>query len=480
MVAASSGVSVETARLLREQAWFGKDAAIGRSVAEALTVVACWSNGLCSLPVITWKSGAQPLVCAATEGLRSEHRAGCGCVDRPPASCLLRRCLRSRALHLRRAMSSPCPRNWPRFFASPAQKPTCTLAQRFPFATSGLGWFIRLPWLFIGNLEATKHLLARRWAIAPSGPERCMARWLRDFFCSRPSRHRDLGHAVRFGEFASRTGTLYRDICSRMSWSGGPDQAYAVVGQVLSCLVCPPSTPLPLHLFQRVYVSLLAGCSPPSTIQTMAALRCADPLKSWTSAADPELHLTTRLLHYLREEGRSDEDLALVFWQYQRIRSLTYRHLVQAPGVPGLDWFTRIYGRITSLAKAIDATSVTCALELESQDVNLGALQRRMGPKAKEGQVIARLRSVAKQSSGFSSPRKSACRGWGALAFHQGKIGEGPRPCLTLSCRPSGQRSSRRDMVAGLIQRSNAQAIVSALDRCPSWPLCCGALMPRA
>jgi hypothetical protein len=280
--------------------------------------------------------------------------------------------------------------------------------------------------------------------------------------------HRDQGHAVTFGEFASRTGVLHRDICSLMRWSGGPDEAYADVGQVLSCLVCPPSTPLPLHLFQRVYVSLLAGRSPPSTIQTMDALRCADPLKAWTRAADPELHLATRLLHYLRDEGRSDEDLTLVFWQYQRIRSLTYRHLVQAPGVPGLDWFTRIYGRITSLAKAIDATSVTCALELESQDLNLGAIELRMGPKAKEDQVIARLRSVAKQSSGFSPPPGNRRAEVGVL-FHFIKARSNK-----VKGRASLSHADPRAVVFPMrhgrwfeTQRSSAQAIASALNRCP-------------
>ena len=153
---------------------------------QSLTVVARWSNGLSSLPAITWKSGGQRLVCAATEESPIEHRAGCGCVDTYRRSCLLRLCLRSRAWHPHRAMSSSCPRSWPRFFASPARKPTCTLAQRFPFATSGLGWFIRLPWLFLRKSPSNQTPCILRWVMAPSGLERCTARWSLDC-CSLPS-----------------------------------------------------------------------------------------------------------------------------------------------------------------------------------------------------------------------------------------------------------------------------------------------------
>jgi hypothetical protein len=41
-----------------------------------------------------------------------------------------------------------------------------------------------------------------------------------------------------------------------------------------------------------------------------------------------------------------DPDFAALFWQVVRVRTLFYRHVVQRPMTPGLQWFIRFYGRL--------------------------------------------------------------------------------------------------------------------------------------
>lgn len=98
------------------------------------------------------------------------------------------------------------------------------------------------------------------------------------------------------------------------------------------------------------------------TSQNPAALRRivleADPIASmWPSSGldgpTPDMRFTFTGLRHLDfldrasvvEPGRFDQTFAALFWQTVRVRNLIFRHLVQRPLTPGLQWFTRTYDR---------------------------------------------------------------------------------------------------------------------------------------
>lgn len=51
-------------------------------------------------------------------------------------------------------------------------------------------------------------------------------------------------------------------------------------------------------------------------------------------------------LRYLRGAGAKDDVFAKLFWQTQRVKTQFYRHVVQRPMTPGLQWFVRFYRRL--------------------------------------------------------------------------------------------------------------------------------------
>jgi hypothetical protein len=72
----------------------------------------------------------------------------------------------------------------------------------------------------------------------------------------------------------------------------------------------------------------------------------ADPLARWfpdRTERNPDVRLVAHALEWLEREN--DPTFALLFWQMVRVRCLFYRHVVQRPMTPGLQWFVRFYGR---------------------------------------------------------------------------------------------------------------------------------------
>ncbi|MBZ4422283.1 hypothetical protein [Myxococcus sp. RHSTA-1-4] len=120
---------------------------------------------------------------------------------------------------------------------------------------------------------------------------------------------------------------------------------------------------------------------PPRSLED---IRRADPLHDWfsmTRGALAETRLTTRALRFILDNPR-EEHFAQIFWQYERIRNRTYRHLVQQPGTAGLDWFTIHYGRISALRLDLDTpVLMNSALLLESRGLPLKSLEVRTAPE---------------------------------------------------------------------------------------------------
>ncbi|RKH74178.1 hypothetical protein D7W81_02485 [Corallococcus aberystwythensis] len=137
---------------------------------------------------------------------------------------------------------------------------------------------------------------------------------------------------------------------------------------------------------------------PPERLQgdPLEVLEQRDPLFEWLGLAPtlPETRLIARSFRYLRTSP-ADKGFASLFWQYLRIRNLTYRHLVLAPGTGGLDWFSTHFRNISPLRKGMDERTRVCsALEMDSRGARLASLEVRTSPSAHWGDIRNLAREV--------------------------------------------------------------------------------------
>jgi hypothetical protein len=110
-------------------------------------------------------------------------------------------------------------------------------------------------------------------------------------------------------------------------------------------------TPLP-HL-QRLYVQLtnLRGRFQRFP-ERLAEARQADPIATMfpprgAGRRTSEMEMVAGAMEYLQtQDGREDLAFRHLFWQSQRVRTKLYRHVVQRPLTPGLQWFTRFFSRL--------------------------------------------------------------------------------------------------------------------------------------
>lgn len=96
----------------------------------------------------------------------------------------------------------------------------------------------------------------------------------------------------------------------------------------------------------------------------------------------PEMHFVAAGLLYLKGNPR-DSAFAGLFWQVIRVRCLFYRHLVQRPLTPGLQWFVRFFRRMkpTRLGLGPVLLSKTAA-RLSGEELGLQSLEIRVAPDA--------------------------------------------------------------------------------------------------
>ncbi len=194
-------------------------------------------------------------------------------------------------------------------------------------------------------------------------------------------------------------------IAARLDWPGGATAAWRVLSDVLSLLVTGAQTAQVATLC-KVYRQLLAGSATPASCWLIARDPLATLLPVTAQGASPETRLAMRAIHYL-SNAADDDGFAQLFWQYERVRCLTYRYLVQDPSTAGLDWFKRHYDRIDRLTAEQDSALLE-ALRLESAGVGLGALEVRIAPKPSIGDLRRRFEQMARQIQLFRSEPGSA------------------------------------------------------------------------
>lgn len=164
-----------------------------------------------------------------------------------------------------------------------------------------------------------------------------------------------------------------------------------------------------LERARRLYQALSGRSDRPGKPRSIEDVGLADPLATWLPVREglalPETRFTCRALRYLTGdtgEGAGDELFALLFWQYQRARNLTYRFLVEEPGTAGLDWFTRHYARISPLRVDLKSLTYASALRLQSRDLALGALEARTSPGSRWIEVRDEVRALARAAHRFT------------------------------------------------------------------------------
>ncbi|WP_437952417.1 hypothetical protein WME98_17975 [Sorangium sp. So ce296] len=214
-------------------------------------------------------------------------------------------------------------------------------------------------------------------------------------------------HAGAAETFDAFLRARLRHIADAVPWGFGAHEAHRGLLHALR-LVERRAAPPPLELARRLYQALSgpphARGQPSSTGEVIAN----DPLSTWLpwspGLALPETRLICRALRYLADDGGGDGAFALAFWQYQRIRCMTHGFLVEEPGTAGLDWFTRHYGRISPLRGTLTVLTYSSALELQSRDLSLAALEARTSPEPAWTKVRDEVRELARQARRFRPP----------------------------------------------------------------------------
>ena len=194
-----------------------------------------------------------------------------------------------------------------------------------------------------------------------------------------------------------------------------------------------------------------------------------------SSETNPEMTFIEKSLRFM-VDTEDDGDFALLFWQYVRIRCLLYRHLVQRPLTPGLQWFVRFFSRIRPVRQSLPtAVSMQAAIDQSGRGEGLKSLEVRLGTSESESESLGLIRQVekARGSPGraelgavfhFSRDRGGGWKEGLPNAYGLDRSYPGVPPDKHLRTRkdvgnPSGFRFAR----FYLERRRHAQALVSVL-----------------
>jgi hypothetical protein len=121
-----------------------------------------------------------------------------------------------------------------------------------------------------------------------------------------------------------------------------------------------------------------------------------------TEGASPEtLFVETALLRIEEDErkGLRDTDFSRLFWQIMRVRCLLYRHVVQRPLTPGLQWFVRFFTRIKALRKNLsNSVLASTAARITGAGAGLRSLEVRLGTDKSELVCLDLIRDLEKSA----------------------------------------------------------------------------------
>jgi hypothetical protein len=206
-------------------------------------------------------------------------------------------------------------------------------------------------------------------------------------------------------------------VCRRVRWAWGTEDAALVLADALRSLVQPRDDVRAMRAWHTVYRGLVAP--PPQASAAYADVAASDPLAMWLApegTATSETRFVRRACEYL-EATPGDRVFTQAFWQYQRIRVLSYQYLVEERGTAGLEWFSRHYQRISGLRKPFDAFLFEAAFATEGRGLSLRSLEGRTAPEADWGAIRDMVRGVAENARRIR-PRGTAPRPEIGLVLH--------------------------------------------------------------
>lgn len=168
---------------------------------------------------------------------------------------------------------------------------------------------------------------------------------------------------------------------------------------------------------RRAYAALIG----PAAVATsqLAGLVRADPLFTVLSSGSrslPETRFATRSLRYLLNEGGNDTSFSCLFWQYQRVRNLAFRFLVEESGTAGLDWFQRFFARLAPLQGPLEKARYDTVFESVRRGLALRSMELRLHPKSSFTNLSAELKRVVAAAENWTV--KEAERPEFGLVYH--------------------------------------------------------------
>lgn len=106
----------------------------------------------------------------------------------------------------------------------------------------------------------------------------------------------------------------------------------------------------------------------------------------------PETRFVAKALDYMRRKPK-DRAFAGLFWQVVRVRCLFYRHVVQRPMTPGLQWFVRFFKRLKPARCGLTpALKARTAAVLCGEGRGLRSLEVRLSPDARFSELYRDVR----------------------------------------------------------------------------------------
>lgn len=154
----------------------------------------------------------------------------------------------------------------------------------------------------------------------------------------------------------------------------------------------------PFHVLRDVYAQMIGPLRADQVVANLDPLFWAFPPSKITH---PDFSFTRAALAHMRSVD--DPLFARIFWQTVRGRVFFYRHVVQRPMVPGLQWFARAYARISSPRKPVPLEAfVQQAADLSGP--GLRALEVRVTPEDRFHELVDLVRTVDVAAKSLAGP----------------------------------------------------------------------------
>lgn len=157
-------------------------------------------------------------------------------------------------------------------------------------------------------------------------------------------------------------------------------------------------TPLTFVDLQNCYSSLISLPKRSGFAKYFSEVGASDPIADFFPAAsqstsNPEVDFYRTAFKYMESHnGHRDVLFAKLFWQTVRSRTQFYRHIIQRPMVPGLQWFIRHFQRLKPAKKSIsDSFKMESAALISGKDLGLLSLEVRLSP---EGASVDKNRKI--------------------------------------------------------------------------------------